>query len=338
MKRLSILAAIVLCSISSAAQTPESRIALTPYVEFSRERIPEVALRSLERKLASMATANGFASVSGEFIITAMTDVLNTSVTATAPPKFVSAPPKFVSEVEVAVYVLNNPEQLIVDQKVYSLKGLGTSEQSAVMNAINQLNVRSTDTKRFMENVRTRMLDYYAARLPAIIAKAQSLAAMSRYEEALAALVAVPESLAEYPQVADLMVDIYTGYIDREAKAIIADAKTKIAQHDYAAAFRELVKVDPNSTLFAESDAMISEISPKIETERQEELEREKEYYEQQRAQAMKEYEDSVELEKQKIAASREIASKVLSAGLNASEGNNAGTGNSGIGWLYDKI
>ncbi len=94
-----------------------------------------------------------------------------------------------------------------------------------------------------------------------------------------------------------------------------ADAKTKIAQHDYAAAFRELVKVDPNSTLFAESDAMISEISPKIETERQEELEREKEYYEQQRAQAMKEYEDSVELEKQKIAASREIASKVLSAG-----------------------
>ena len=71
----------------------------------------EVALRSLERKLASMATANGFASVSGEFIITAMTDVLNTSVTATAPPKF-------VSEVEVAVYVLNNPEQLIVDQKV----------------------------------------------------------------------------------------------------------------------------------------------------------------------------------------------------------------------------
>ena len=315
MKRFSILAAIVLCSISSAAQTPESRIALTPYVEFSRERIPEVALRSLERKLASMATANGFASVSGEFIITAMTDVLNTSVTATAPPKF-------VSEVEVAVYVLNNPEQLIVDQKVYSLKGLGTSEQSAVMNAINQLNVRSTDTKRFMENVRTRMLDYYAARLPAIIAKAQSLAAMSRYEEALAALAAVPESLAEYPQVADL----------------IADAKTKIAQHDYAAAFRELVKVDPNSTLFAESDAMISEISPKIETERQEELEREKEYYEQQRAQAMKEYEDSVELEKQKIAASREIASKVLSAGLNASEGNNAGTGNSGIGWLYDKI
>ena len=295
MKRFSILAAIVLCSISSAAQTPESRIALTPYVEFSRERIPEVALRSLERKLASMATANGFASVSGEFIITAMTDVLNTSVTATAPPKF-------VSEVEVAVYVLNNPEQLIVDQKVYSLKGLGTSEQSAVMNAINQLNVRSTDTKRFMENVRTRMLDYYAARLPAIIAKAQSLAAMSRHEEALAALAAVPESLAEYPQVADLMVDIYTGYIDREAKAIIADAKTKIAQHDYAAAFSE------------------------------------KEYYEQQRAQAMKEYEDSVELEKQKIAASREIASKVLSAGLNASEGNNAGTGNSGIGWLYDKI
>ena len=111
-----------------------------------------------------------------------------------------------------------------------------------------------------MENVRTRMLDYYAARLPAIIAKAQSLAAMSRHEEALAALAAVPESLAEYPQVADLMVDIYTGYIDREAKAIIADAKTKIAQHDYAAAFRELVKVDPRRNLSVRKNTTSSSV------------------------------------------------------------------------------
>lgn len=331
MKRFSILAAIVLCSISSAAQTPESRIALTPYVEFSRERIPEVALRSLERKLASMATANGFASVSGEFIITAMTDVLNTSVTATAPPKF-------VSEVEVAVYVLNNPEQLIVDQKVYSLKGLGTSEQSAVMNAINQLNVRSTDTKRFMENVRTKMLDYYAARLPAVIAKAQSLAAMSRYEEALAVLDAMPESLDEYYQVTNLMVDIYTRHIDREAKVIITGAKARIAQQNYAEAFKELVKIDPNSTLFAECDTLISSISAKIEVEKQQDLQREKELYEQQRAQAMKEYGDSVELEKQKIAASREIASKVVNAGFNASTGEYSDKTGPDIEWLSRKL
>lgn len=331
MKTFSLLAAVMLSGIYSAAQTPESKIALTPYVEYSLDRIPEAASRALERKLVSMTTANGFASVSGDFLITAIPDVLNTSVTATAPPKF-------VSEVEVAVYVVNNPEKIIVDQKVYYLKGLGTSEQKAVMNAISQINVSSADSKRFMDNVRTKMLDYYATRLPAIIAKAQSLASMSRYEEALAELAVVPESLDEYPQVADLMVDIYTGYIDREAKSIIADAKTKIAQQDYVGAFRELVKVDPNSTLFAESDAMISSITAHMEAERQAELKREMELYEQQRAQAQKEYEDSIDLEKQKLDASREIASMALSVGIDVATGDHVSAGRSVIDWLLGDL
>lgn len=313
------------------AQTSESKIALTPYVEYSLDRIPEVASRALERKLVSMTTANGFASVSGDFIITAIPDVLNTSVTATAPPQF-------ISEVEVAVYVLNNPEEIIVDQKVYSLRGLGTSEQKAVMNAINQINVSSPDSRRFMDNVRSKMLDYYATRLPAIIAKAQSLSSMSKYEEALAALAVVPECLDEYPQVADLMVDIYIRYIDQEAKSIIADAKTKIAQQDYAAAFKALVKVDPNSTLFAESDAMISNISSRIEVDRQAELQREMELYEQQRAQAQKEYEDGVALEKMRIEASKEIATKAIGAVQEVVAGDYVETGKSVIGWLLGDL
>lgn len=309
MKRLPfILISILALSQGASAQDLEGRIALTPYVDYSLDRIPQTASSSLERKLVSMTTANGFASVSGEFIITAVPSVINTSSTPTAPPQF-------VSEVEVAVYVLNVPEQVIVDQKVYSCKGVGASEQKSIVGAVNQINVRSTDTRRFMENVRTKILDYYADRLPAIISKAQSLAAMTRYEEALYVLSAVPESLVEYPQVADLMVDIYTQCIDRDAKKIIADAKVKTAQEDYAAAMKELVKVDPNSTLFGQADAMISDIKARMDAQKQAELQRELELYEQEKKQAQQEYEDNMELQKMKIKASRELAAKVVSGG-----------------------
>lgn len=201
MDRLKLTIAALLLATGAAAQEAESMLALTPYVERALDRVPETASRSLERKLTGMATANGFASVSGDFVLTAVPDIVNTSVTATAPAQY-------VAEVEVAVYVLNNPEEVVVDQKVYSLKGVGASEQKAVVNAISQIDVRSVDTRRFMENVRKKMIDYYTMRVPDIIAKAQALSSMGRYEEALSELAAVPECLDEYPQVAELMADI----------------------------------------------------------------------------------------------------------------------------------
>ena len=103
--------------------------------------------------------------------------------------------------------------------------------------------------------------------------------------------------------------------LDRDAKKIIADAKVKTAQEDYAAAMKELVKVDPNSTLFGQADAMISDIKARMDAQKQAELQRELELYEQEKKQAQQEYEDNMELQKMKIKASRELAAKVVSGG-----------------------
>ncbi len=305
MKRLAaLLAAVAASSLIAMAQQPESKIALTPMVEYDLAGIPATAANSLERKLVSMTTANGFASVDGDFLITAVPDLVNSASTPTAPPQF-------VCDVEVAVYVLNIPEKVIVDQKVYVCKGVGQSEQKAVISAINQINVRSVDTRRFMDNVRTKILDYYAGRLPAIIAKAESLASMTRYEEALKVLSAVPESLDEYPQVAQLMVDIYTDCIDRDAKKLISEAKVQMVQENYNLAMKTLIKIDPNSSLFPQADAMVTQIKAKLDAEKAAELQREMEQYEREKEQAQREYEDNVELQKMKIDAAKEIASKI---------------------------
>lgn len=325
MDRLKLTIAALFLATGVAAQEAESMIALTPYVERALDRVPETASRSLERKLTSMATANGFASVSGDFVLTAVPDIVNTSVTATAPAQY-------VAEVEVAVYVLNNPEELVVDQKVYSLKGVGASEQKAVVNAISQIDVRSVDTRRFMENVRTKMIDYYTMRLPDIMAKAQSLSSMSRYEEALAVLAVVPECLDEYHQVTSLMVDIYTDCIDRDAKMLLAESKAYMSQGDYASALKKLVKVDPNSTLFGEADGLLVQVRDKIDAENQAALERELLEYEQKK----KEYQDSVDIEKEKISASRDIAAMAVS--VSEASRDSEGDGKTMLEWFLGNL
>lgn len=321
-------AALLLVSTAAAQQQPENRIALAPYVEYGLDRIPGTASAALERKLVSMATANGFAAVEGDFLLTAIPAVIDSHSTPTAPPQF-------VAEVEVALFVVNIPERIIVGQNVYTLKGVGPSQQKAVVNAIGQINVRGTDTRRFMEQVRTKLLDYYVGRLPSLIAEAQSLAARTRYEEALAVLAAVPESLPEYPQVAELMVDIYTDCIDRDATKILAETKALLAEERYSEALRKLVCIDPNSTLFARADAMITDIRTKLEAEKEAELQRELQRYEEERARAARVYEDSVELEKMKLKASREVAAKMASGTEGTSE---AERGHDVVEWLLGNL
>lgn len=301
-----------LCAVS-LAQEPGSKIALTPYVDRSIDRVPETASSALERKLVSMTTANGFASIDGEFLITAVPSVISISPTPTAPPQF-------VSEVEVAVYVLNVPEKVIVDQKVYTFKGVGASEQKAIISAVNQINVRSTDTRRFMENVRTKILDYYDGRLPAIIAKAQSLSDMAQYEDALSVLAAVPESIDEYPQVAEMMVDVYTACIDRDARIFLTEAKGLLAENDYSGAMEALLQIDPNSTHYSEVESTVDQIKAKTEAaeagkkaEEQSRLEMMMTRYREKKEQADKRYEDQLELEKMKIQASRDMAISLAS-------------------------
>ena len=300
MKKTLIAAAVMGFSLAVSAQEPASRIALTPYVFHDIESIPHAASSALERKLVSMATANGFAGTSDVFVITAVPEVMDVQMTPTAPAQF-------AVDMEVEVYVLNNPEEVIVGQTVYSLKGVGASEQKAVINAISQ-----TDTRRFMENAKEKIIGYYSSKLPAVVAKAQFLASMTRYDEALAVLSAVPDCIDEYISVTELMTDIYTMRIDRDADILLRKAEASLAEEDTTAALAFLVKIDPYSTRAEDADAVVARIKADTEALRARDLQREIEEYELNRKMAMLEYENSVELSKIRLEAAREIGAEAF--------------------------
>lgn len=283
------------------AQEPEAKIALTPYVIYELETVPAAALSSLQRKLTSMATANGFAGTSDTFLLTGVPSVTDVSMTPTAPAQFVVS-------MDIEMFVVNNPEEVIVAQTVYSVKGVGASEQKAIIGAINQINVKSIETRRFMENARTKIIDYYAGRLPSIVAKAQSMASMKRYDEALAVLSAVPECLDEYPQVADLMVDIFTKKIDMVADSLIRSASAKLAMDNPEGAVADLVKVDPYSSLAAKADGIVSDIKAKADAEKQAALQKEIEAYEYERDFARRQYEDEIDLKNKRLDLAKEMS------------------------------
>ena len=247
------------------AQTPETKIAITPYVCDEIE-IPMEAHNTLDKKLLQIASQNDFASQSGEFVLTVNTLILDRLTTATIPAQH-------VVDMELSFYVVNVMEKVIVAEQTLSIRGMGRTEAKAYIGAINRVNPRSPQMRQFMQTAREKIVDYYITRVPVLIAKAQSLTARADYKGALAVLGTIPECVEEYPMVAERMTKVYIQMVDKYAAVSIQEAKTKLAREDWDGALESLLYVDPMSTRFDEATQMIDRIRDNLNPDRIAEME-----------------------------------------------------------------
>ncbi len=286
--------------IGQKVLSSKDMVAITPAVT-SELALPEYARKALYQKLIQVVTQNGFGSTSGELFLTANVIVTDKQVTATVPAQFVIS-------LEVSFYLLNLQEKVILAELALPLKGIDKTENRAISQAINNLNPRNPTVRNFMNQCRTKVIDYYTTRIPALLAKARSLADRADYAEALAVLAAVPESVDEYPAVADLMVSIYTQEIDKKAMTAIQEANAQLAAQDYIAALNALLTVDASSTHFDKAVKMIASIKQQLDAKAKAEAEAELAKYEAELATRQKAHDDEVMLEKMRIEAAKEEA------------------------------
>mgnify|MGYP003562108260 FL=1 len=257
-KRLISLITCVLMAISLFGQTSaQSKIAIAPFVSEELD-VHESIKSTLEKKLMQMATQNGFGASSSAFVITPSLDIIDKYATATVPSQF-------VVEMEVSFFVVNIVEDIIVSEISYEVKGVDTSEQKAIKAAINQVNVKSPRVRKFMEASRAKIVEYYADRVPVILEKAEAQANIGEYENALATLNAVPESVEGYSMVLDKMTEIYLKKVDKDAKMVLQEAKAKTALKEYNVAMDKLLKIPPTSSYFEEASNMFDNIKSDID-------------------------------------------------------------------------
>lgn len=257
-KRLISLITCVLMAISLFGQTSaQSKIAIAPFVSEELD-VHESIKSTLEKKLMQMATQNGFGASSSAFVITPSLDIIDKCATATVPSQF-------VVEMEVSFFVVNIVEDIIVSEISYEVKGVDTSEQKAIKAAINQVNVKSPRVRKFMEASRAKIVEYYADRVSVILEKAEAQANIGEYENALATLNAVPESVEGYSMVLDKMTEIYLKKVDKDAKMVLQEAKAKMALKEYNVAMDKLLKIPPTSSYFEEASNMFDNIKSDID-------------------------------------------------------------------------
>lgn len=322
------------CLLSASGQkvlSSKDMVAITPAVASSLD-LPEYAKKALYQKLIQIVTQNGFGSTSGDLILTANVLVTDKQMTGTVPAQF-------IVNLEVSLYLLNIEEEVVLDETSIALKGIDKIENRAMAQAINNLNPRSPAVRNFMNQCRTKVIDYYTTRIPALLAKAKSLADRANYEEALAVLAVVPESVDEYPAIAEQMVNIYLKKVDKDAAALLQEAKAQMAVKDYTRALNALLAIDPSSGRFAEAGKMIDKIKQTIDAEEKAAMEAQLAQYEAEKEAQQRAHDDAVMLEKLRIEAAKKAgAAYSNSSASSTSSGVNEALNNRLAKWLLGKF
>lgn len=206
MKYKSLLLLLVLAVVPAAAQqvlSPVGQVAIAPYLPANNHLAQTRSL--LLDKMRQLVTAGGVSSIdlSERFIITAHAQPIRHEQTATIPQKT-------ALQVSVTFYIGNAIDGKLFSSYNLEIRGIGSNDDMAMMNAIRKISPSSPELKAFVADGKQKIEAYYNELGPSIVAEAKGLGTAGSYSEAVETLLAIPATCAQYAE-AQQLIGVYGG-------------------------------------------------------------------------------------------------------------------------------
>ncbi len=181
--------------------------------------------------------------------------------------------------------------------KSFDLRGVGSSEQRAYINALKSLSARNTAFIDFVESGIDKTVEYFDNNYKAILAKAERAASMRDYEQALYYTTFIPACSKGYNAAQAATLKYFDKYIDYSGELLLRQAKAEFSKSPDAQgaekAYALLAQIDPASSFATQANRLADEIKTRTKAE-----------YD---FHVHKKYEDKVVAERQRVNAAREI-------------------------------
>ena len=288
-KLFSICAAALMSATMFAAET--EFLPISVYAADNSENFPEGAKAMIENKLTQLLTRNGIAGLDymGQFVLTVTTTPLDKDI--------IAGPPMKISEkMEMNLYIVDAYAKTIFSSTSFTVRGLGETENKCYLNAISRMPLQTPQIAQFIQEGKEKIIGYYDHEGEALIKKAQYLAKQKKYDEALFWVALIPQQSKHYDAALAAGQAIYQQYINNECNVNLAAARQAWAAHQNAngaaAAGEFLAKILPDAACYDDAMALYKEIKGKVLDDWKFE---------------MKQYQDGVDLEKQRIEAARAV-------------------------------
>jgi hypothetical protein len=286
---------MVLTFTSFAQSTDDiGKIALSVIMPENVDGLNVSQLSKLETKIAQIITASGLAATgyNNNFVIYPKFAINESNIVEGGMQNIT------VVTADLSLFIKQVNNDMLFSSISKSLKGSGSSKELAITNAILQIQTKDPEFKTFIEAGKTKIIQYYEVNCTDIIKKSDSYVKMQQYEQAFGLLMTVPDEVTScYSQIQSKAIEIYKAYQTQKCAEQIQKAKASIATTDYNTALNILEEVDPSASCFNESQTLEKSIETKIAAEEKKQWDFK-----------MKQNNDAVSLEEQRIAAIKEIA------------------------------
>ena len=272
------------------------RIILNSHISEKLELTSEVK-NTLLTKLDQISSANGMggSQINHRFIITANVTIGSKDV--------IAGPPQMLAQnLELTLFIGDAITNTIFSTISLSLKGVGTNENKAYIDAFKNINPKNKEVVAFLEEGKTKIINYYSTNCDFILKDAQALTKQEKYDEAIYKLSLVPDVCKEcYFKCLDTLTAIYQKKIDADCKIKLNQAKSLWAAQQTPIGAEKagdiLSSINPMASCQGEIESFIKTIDTKLKADEKARCEFK-----------IKQYKDSVELEKTKVNAYRDVA------------------------------
>ncbi len=297
MKKIISVIILTIAAITSNAQVKLDdfgRIVLNTYLP-DNIAIPTEAKYLLITKLNQITSNNGMggSQANPRFIITANINVGTKDI--------IAGPPQMIAQnLDVTLFIGDAVTNTIFSNTTLSLKGVGTNENKAFIDALKTINPKNKEVLAFLEEGKTKIINYYSTNCDFMIKDAQTLVKQEKYDEAIFQLSLVPDVCKDcYFKCLDTLTKIYQQKIDADCKVKFNEAKVTwtAAQTPNGAekAGDILSTINPMANCQTDVTAFIKEIDAKLKAD------------EKARWQfKMKQYADKIAMQKEQIRIAEE--------------------------------
>mgnify|MGYP003338969173 CR=1 FL=1 len=275
MKIILTFIAIILFACKSHTQVKSDdfgRIILNTYV--SQElKIPEEAKRALETKLNQISTNNGIggSSANPRFILTAAVNIGTKDI--------IAGPPQMIAQnLDITLYVGDAVANTKFSNITLPVKGVGTNENKALIDAFKNINPRNKEIALFLEEGKSKIISYYSSQCDIILKQANSLSGQYKYEEAIYTLMSVPETCKDcYLKSREEASRIFNKKIQSDCVEKVKQAKILwAAEPDNIGAAKVvniLISIIPSESCKMEIDNLSNEINKKLQEDQKKKYE-----------------------------------------------------------------
>ena len=301
--KIPLIVVALLGCFATQAQTNTAdfgRIVLNTYLS-EKSALPTEAKNLLKTKLDQITTSNGIAGTESNprFIITG---VVNTST-----KDIIAGPPQMIAQnLTLTLFVGDAVDNKVFTTTTINLKGVGTNENKAFINAFSAINPNNKAISQFIGDAKEKITSYYNSQCGAIIKEAQTLSAQSRYDEAIYRLSIVPAACSDcYSKCLTATASIYQKKVDATCQEQFNKAKTAwTAEQTPAGAEKAgtfLTEISPVASCQPEVAAFIKTIDAQLKAAEK-----------QQWQFKMKQYNDQVAMQQESMRMSDRQASRNL--------------------------